>query len=469
MSRASDLTDIEFAENASTVAQENFALLMQRAYFLEPTDGAAAGPPASGTWSLDELYVDTARVVWRCTAAGTPGQWTRAFDPASAAIQMGGGSLTIQELAGLVLNGGGGAAGANPTAMVGLSAVNGSAGTFLRSDGAPALDQAISPTWSGYHSFSGGLGAAPVGGVINLTGDNTILTTTGRSLIRLSSDSGTATSRTFTLGAGSAQGQVLVLEWTGTNAGELLNNTGTAAARINGDWRPAQYDSLTLVYNGADWIELSRRSKVGFLGLSNNFYPLFNSTAPGSLINGNISELNNATSLGTSFDNALLALRGIVLGETVVNLLGDNTTISTSAARLKLSSDSGTASSRTFTLASGPSGASGKNNGWTILLQWTGANAGEMLSTASNVVLSADWRPADGDMLSLIWDTTTGKYHEQWRYPMAASATGSNPTAQVGLTAVNGSSGSFMRSDAAPPLAPELAAPGKLFNHWNLR
>jgi hypothetical protein len=43
---------------------------------------------------------------------------------------------------------------ANPTASVGLSAVNGSASTALRSDGAPALDQSIAPTWTGAHAFS---------------------------------------------------------------------------------------------------------------------------------------------------------------------------------------------------------------------------------------------------------------------------------------------------------------------------
>jgi hypothetical protein len=43
--------------------------------------------------------------------------------------------------------------GANPTATIGLAAVNGSAGTFLRSDGAPALSQAIAPTWSAQHTF----------------------------------------------------------------------------------------------------------------------------------------------------------------------------------------------------------------------------------------------------------------------------------------------------------------------------
>lgn len=45
-------------------------------------------------------------------------------------------------------------AGANPTGTIGLTAVNGSAGTYLRSDGAPALSQAIAPTWSAQHIFS---------------------------------------------------------------------------------------------------------------------------------------------------------------------------------------------------------------------------------------------------------------------------------------------------------------------------
>lgn len=49
--------------------------------------------------------------------------------------------------------------GANPSATIGLSAVNGSATTFLRSDGAPALDQAISPTWTAQHIFTSQLNA----------------------------------------------------------------------------------------------------------------------------------------------------------------------------------------------------------------------------------------------------------------------------------------------------------------------
>jgi len=49
---------------------------------------------------------------------------------------------------------GGGSTGANPTATVGTTAVNGVATTFLRSDGAPAINLAMVPTWTGNHTFS---------------------------------------------------------------------------------------------------------------------------------------------------------------------------------------------------------------------------------------------------------------------------------------------------------------------------
>ena len=65
-------------------------------------------------------------------------------------------NLTVNEY-GLVTeasNGGGGVTFANPTASLGLTAINGVATTAMRSDAAPALDQGISPTWSGTHTFS---------------------------------------------------------------------------------------------------------------------------------------------------------------------------------------------------------------------------------------------------------------------------------------------------------------------------
>jgi hypothetical protein len=51
------------------------------------------------------------------------------------------------------LGGGSGSTPGLPTASVGTAAVNGVASTFMRSDAAPRLSQAIVPTWTGAHRF----------------------------------------------------------------------------------------------------------------------------------------------------------------------------------------------------------------------------------------------------------------------------------------------------------------------------
>lgn len=56
---------------------------------------------------------------------------------------------------------------ANPTGTIGLTAVNGVATTAPRSDSAPALSEAIAPTWSAKHIFSNGLEIA-TGGTANV-------------------------------------------------------------------------------------------------------------------------------------------------------------------------------------------------------------------------------------------------------------------------------------------------------------
>ncbi len=62
-------------------------------------------------------------------------------------------SLTA-DVTGVLPAANGGAIGANPTGTIGLVAVNGSATTYVRSDGAPALSQAIVPTWTGIHTWT---------------------------------------------------------------------------------------------------------------------------------------------------------------------------------------------------------------------------------------------------------------------------------------------------------------------------
>lgn len=63
---------------------------------------------------------------------------------------------------------------ANPSASIGLTAVNGTATTFMTSDSAPALSQAITPTWTGAHIFSA---AVTLNGTVSGTGLSSYLST----------------------------------------------------------------------------------------------------------------------------------------------------------------------------------------------------------------------------------------------------------------------------------------------------
>lgn len=79
-------------------------------------------------------------------------------------------------------------AAANPTASVGTTATNGVATTFMRSDAAPAINLAMTPTWSGVHTFStlagtgtrgvvvDAAGALQVGAAVPVTGSSPTLT-----------------------------------------------------------------------------------------------------------------------------------------------------------------------------------------------------------------------------------------------------------------------------------------------------
>lgn len=95
-----------------------------------------------------------------------------------------------------------------------------------------------------------------------LTADNQVVPTAGAQYIKLSSDNVTAANRTFVLVTGTmGRGQTLTLEWTGTNAGELVDDaamSGGGNVRLNGTWTPTQYDTLILRYNGTDLVEHAR-------------------------------------------------------------------------------------------------------------------------------------------------------------------------------------------------------------------
>lgn len=86
---------------------------------------------------------------------------------------------------------------ANPTASVGLSAANGSAATFMRSDAAPPLDVSIAPTWSGAHTFNNttdstttATGAIKTSGGVGIAKNLTLPATSGTNGYGLKFDAG---------------------------------------------------------------------------------------------------------------------------------------------------------------------------------------------------------------------------------------------------------------------------------------
>lgn len=121
--------------------------------------------------------------------------------------------------------------------------------TKFGADSAPSVDVDVN-------------GAAAFGkSTVSLTADNQAIVTANISYISLSSNNATASNRDFVLNQSTVAGQILVLEWTGTNAGQMIDDVaqgGGGNTRLSANWVPTQYDTLTLISNGTDWIEIAR-------------------------------------------------------------------------------------------------------------------------------------------------------------------------------------------------------------------
>lgn len=110
---------------------------------------------------------------------------------------------------------------ANPTASVGLTAVNGTATTAMRSDAAPALDVSIAPTWSGLHTWT----AQMTGAVTSTATSTTIITFQGN----MTANPGSASSAQYLSAQYRVQTQTgNAQNLTAVGAGGLCGNSVTA-------------------------------------------------------------------------------------------------------------------------------------------------------------------------------------------------------------------------------------------------
>lgn len=128
----------------------------------------------------------------------------------------------------------GGTTAANPSALVGLSAVNGSATTYMRSDAAPPLNQGISPTMTGDWTFT------PVSGTaITVNGGastNQIVVNSGNSATAAIGDF--LINRTGSTANAVAEGPSFQLTDTTAGTNSLIQNSGgqTELWQYNGGW-----------------------------------------------------------------------------------------------------------------------------------------------------------------------------------------------------------------------------------------
>lgn len=132
---------------------------------------------------------------------------------------------------------------ANPTASIGLVAVNGSAGTFLRSDGAPALDVSISPTWTGQHTFAAGTITTSKPLTITQTWNNAAVTFNGL-LMNVTNTASNAASALIDLQVGG------VSQFKATRAGWVTADRFTADAFLLGPVVRNSTNNSTLTVDG---------------------------------------------------------------------------------------------------------------------------------------------------------------------------------------------------------------------------
>ena len=373
---------------------------------------------------------------------------------------------------------GAGASGANPTASVGLTAVNGVAATFMRSDAAPAIDQAIVPTWTGRHTF---------------TDTALILSNAGPSLRFLESDGATDEKMWVHL----VNAKVYTFRTAADNAGAQSNilvvTRGTLGAVTNISFGNAT-DSATytflgigaLTFNGAvvgvgatgggqgvgtinakaiydDGVQLlpapaaaNPTGTIGLTAVNGGAATFLRSDGAPALSQAIVptwtaqhiftaSGLGNASAVRIVSDQAAISFRDTNAGtdEKEWEIAGNGT-----AFQIALLADLGT-SGRQFAFRAIRTAAAfttielgNATNNPAFSFLGTGA-----ATFSGGVVLGA---PTGGNK-GVGTINATGIYLNN--VALTAAPAAANPTGTVGLTAVNGSAVTFMRSDGAPALS----------------
>lgn len=312
------------------------------------------------------------------------------------------GSFTVnaEGLITAASNGSAPAAAANPTGIIGLTAVNGVATTYPRSDSAPALSQAIVPTWTGLHTW-------------NFTGQ------TANTMVN-----SIFSENTTTASAGNQQEMCHHLEGQGWGT--------TAPASVPVDWElcvvPIQGATATSNFtlyssiNGSGYTAAETLASNGAVTFGGQLFTTGNATVPnnsslafqsGMFLSGGTAGqlvLGSGTSSATPVNATLAAPNSI--GGTSSNVAGANLTVrsgngtgnaagSTLSLQVPLATTSGTTqqvattelslSTTAIALGDATNKPATTLNGATVLLPGigTGAGSGSLCYGAGNTVTTS--------------------------------------------------------------------------------
>lgn len=332
--------------------------------------------------------------------------------------------------------------GANPSATIGLSVINGTAATFMRSDAAPPLSQSISPTWSGSHTFS------------NIITVNGISGTTANP-----HDPGPVLGVQIGLGAAGVGNTLFEKDPVSGSAGVFQINSGFAVG--TGDGGSMDMYAGNAATQGTGGSE-------GFAG----------GAGAGTGQGGNIQMLGGLANGGQAGSVDIAGGSGLAGGQT--SMTGGNSTGAFQGGSVVITggnSSGATQQGGDTNFAAGNDQATGGHGGDVTFNPGLGVTQANDGSTGFFDAQFNEWLsqgPTDVIVLgvtgagSLQLATQTevgsptggfkgaGSLNAQSLFVnnvAVSTAAGANPTATVGASVVNGTATTYMRSDAAPALS----------------
>lgn len=408
----------------------------------------ALGAPLQGVEQLEIWVVNTSR---RITArdfvlpidalitltgmGGTlPGARQLVSSPTIEVVDNGAGS-TVQ------LNGlGTGALPGNPTALVGLTPINGVAANWMRSDAAPALNQGIAPTWTAMHTFAA---TSPAISVENVT-----------PRVQLWETDAAADNRKWWTQAQGEQLSMLAMsdDLLSSNAWAVVDRTGIVIDTVN-------FQATIVQVNGVNVRDATNLFNIGTVPTARLGSGVADATSwlrgdqTWQLLPGGFTGFANPTaSVGLAAVNgvAVTAMRSDAApalsqaiaptwtAQHIFSLTGaTNAAILASSAQPQVDWDE--------------TDAAANNRRW----RWEAQGEqflGRMVNDANSAAVT--WILVDrtlnvADLIALTSTALTWNGNA-----LLSTATAfANPTASVGLAAVNGVATTAMRSDAAPALS----------------